>query len=302
MPGPTSIINFKKTLVGIVVVTGLSLALYLLLLLFFDNINTLFNITAHTEIVKFKTLSKPISRYNLNNASIHVAENFEFKEIQTAFNGSLEINKDVNVELERISNGAIIFSLESESGNSVGNLYNKNNSKIYTGNDYMLIEIHKVDSLLNHGVSIVFPLSGIVELGKSVDVEIFEETSPVLRSGDISMTGYSDFIGDGQYFEAGSEQLYLGDCLEFEDKEAIGFVAVNDNPALQVSYRIEAEEAIVRKPGPKAKNSGYRISASLYDRFINDRFFQGLSLIFATLFALNSVFDLIQNFKSTFKT
>jgi hypothetical protein len=302
MSGKFPKLNIKKTILTIIVVTLTTSALYFVVLLLFDNINTLFNITAHTEIVKFKTVSKPISRYNLNNAYIHVVEGFEFKEIQRSFNGSLEINKDVNVELERIANGAIIFSLETESGNSVANLYNKNNSKIYTGNDYMLIEIHKVDSLLNSGVSIVFPLSGIVELGKSVDVEIFDETSPILRSGDISMTGYSDFIGDGQYFEAGSEQLYLGDCLEFEDKEAIGFVAVNDNPALQVSYRIEAEEAVVRKPGPKGKNSGYRISASLYDRFVNDRFFQGLSLIFATLFALNSMFELAQYLKNTFKS
>ena len=294
--------NVKKGLLGVLAVALTAFALYFILLVFFDNINTLFNITAHTEIVKFHTTSKPISRYNLNNASIHIAENFEFKEIHNAFNGSLEINKDVNVELERISNGAIYFSLESENGNSIGNLYNRNNSKIYTANDYMLIEIHDVDSLLNNGVSIVFPLSGIVELGKSVDVEIFEETSPVLRSGDITMTGYSNFIGMGQYFEAGSERLYLGDCLEFKEKEAVGFVAVNDNPALQVSYRIEAEEAIVRKPGPKGKNSGYRISASLYDRFVNDRLFQGLSLIFATLIALSSLFDLVNNIKSSFKT
>lgn len=293
--------NIRKGLLGVAVVSVIAFMLYLILLLFFDNINTLFNITAHTEIIKFHTTSKPISRYNLNNASIHVAQNYEFKEIYNSFNGSLEINKDVNVELERISNGAIIFSLENEDGKSIGNLYNASNSKIYTASDYMLIEIHEVDSLLNSGVSIVFPLSGIVELGKSVDVEIFEETSPVLRSGDISMTGYSNFIGKGQYFEAGSEQLYLGDCLEFKDKEAIGFVAVNDNPALQVSYRIEAEEAVVRKPGPKANNSGYRISASLYDRFVNDRLFQGLSLIFATLIALSTVFDFVQNIKKSFK-
>lgn len=293
--------NIRKGLLGVLVLSLIAFDLYLILLLFFDNINTLFNITAHTEIIKFHTTSKPISRYNLNNASITVPENYNFKEIYNSFNGSLEINKDVDVALERISNGAIFFSLESESGNSVGNLYNSSNSKIFTASDYMLIEIHEVDSLLNYGVSIVFPLSGIVELGKSVDVEIFEETSPVLRSGDISMTGYSNFIGKGQYFEAGSEKLYLGDCLEFEDKEAIGFVTVNDNPALQVSYRIEAEEAVVRKPGPKGKNSGYRISASLYDRFVNDRLFQALSLIFATLIALSSLFDLVQNFRSTFK-
>jgi hypothetical protein len=154
----------------------------------------------------------------------------------------------------------------------------------------MLIEIKNVDSLLNSGISIVYPLSGIVELGKSVDVEIYNETSPILRSGDISMTGYSNF-GKGKYFDAGNEKLYLGDCLEFGEKEVIGFVAVNDNPALQVAYRVEADEAIVRKPGPKGKNSGYRISASLYDRFINDLFFQGLSLIFAALIVFTSITD-----------
>ena len=187
--------NIKKGLKGLAVVVGVVFIFSVVLLLFFNNINTLFNITAHTEIVKFQTVSKPISRYNLNNASVYVAENYDFKKILHSFNGSLEINEDVNVEIERISNGAIFFSLQSENGNAVGNLYNNNNSKVYTANDYMLIEIHKVDSLLNNGISIVFPLSGIVEVGKSVDVEIFNETSPVLRSGDISMTGYSVFLG-----------------------------------------------------------------------------------------------------------
>ena len=140
----------------------------------------------------------------------------------------------------------------------------------------------------------MFPLSGYVELGKSVDVEIFEETNPIVRTGDITMTGYSNF-GSGQYFEAGNKKLYLGDCLEFENKDAIGFVAVNDDPALQVAYRIEANEAIIRKPGPKGKNSGYRISASVYDKFINDRFFQGLSMIFATLLVITSLIDFTMN-------
>lgn len=292
-----SVKNIKKGLIGLAAVVVIVFVFGVALFLFFNNINTLFNITAHTEIIKFQTVSKPISRYNLNNASVYVTENYDFKRILDSFNGSLEINEAVKVEIERISNGTIIFSLESENGNSVGNLYNNNNSKVYAAQDYMLIEIHKVDSLLNNGVSIVFPISGIVELGKSVDVEIFNETSPVLRSGDISMTGYSVFLGKGQYFEAGSEKLYLGDCLEFMGKEAIGFVAVNENPALQASYRIEAEEAIIRKPGPKGKNSGYRISASWYDRLLKDRFFQGLSLIFAALVVINAFFDLYNHIR-----
>ena len=292
-----SILTRKNITKGLWITIGLgtiSFVLYLILLVFFDNINTLFNITAHTEIIKFQTVNKPISRYNLNNASIHVTENYSFKNIYNSFNGSLEINKNVKIEIERISQGDIIFSLESENGTSLGNLYNSNNQNVFKAKDYMLIEIKRVDSLLNNGVSIVFPLSGYVELGKSVDVEIFEETNPIVRTGDITMTGYSNF-GSGQYFEAGNKKLYLGDCLEFENKDAIGFVAVNDNPALQVAYRIEANEAIIRKPGPKGKNSGYRISASVYDKFINDRFFQGLSMIFATLLVITSLIDFTMN-------
>ena len=293
----TSVLSNKKFRIGYWIAIGIGaiLLLYLVLLVFFININTLFNITAHTEIIKFQTTSKPISRYNLNNASIHVTENYNFKNIYNSFNGSLEINNNVKVEIERISQGSILFLLESENGKSIGNLYNNDNKKILKANDYMLIEIKKIDSLLNNGVSIVFPLSGFVELGKSVDVEIYEETSPVLRTGDISMTGYSSIFGNGHYFEAGNKKLYLGDCLEFDKKEAIGFVSVNDNPALQVAYRIEADQAIIRKPGPKAKNSGYRISASVYDKFINDRIFQGLSLIAAFLLVLASFGDFIMN-------
>jgi len=287
--------NIRYGLWGATGIGAILLILYLVLLVFFDNINTLFNITAHTEIIKFQTVNKPISRYNLNNASIHVTENYNFKNIYNSFNGSLEINSNVKVEIERISHGAIFFLLESENGESIGNLYNNDNKKILKAKDYMLIEIKKVDSLLNNGVSIVFPLSGFVELGKSVDVEIYEETSPVLRTGDITMTGYSSYFGNGQYFEAGNKKLYLGDCLEFDKKEAIGFVSVNDSPALQVAYRIEADQAIIRKPGPKAKNSGYRISASVYDKFVNDKLFQGLSLISAFLLVLASFGDFIMN-------
>jgi len=282
----------------LILIGSLLFILYLTLLIFFDNTNTLFNITAHTEIIKFQTVSKPISRYNLNNASIYVTENYNFKNIYNEFNGSLEINKNVKVEIERISQGAIIFLLESENGASIGNLYNSNNKKVFSAQDYMLIEIKKIDSLINNGISIVFPLSGFVELGKSVDVEIYDETNPVVRTGDVAMTGYSNF-GSGKYFEAGNEKLYLGDFLEFDNIEAIGFVSINDNPALQVAYRIEAEEAIIRKPGPKGKNSGYRISASLYDKFKNERFFQGLSMIFAALLVITNLIDFTKNiFKS----
>ena len=286
--------SITKALRIVIAVAASSFIIYLVLLVFFDNINTLFNITAHSEIIKFQTVNKPISRYNLNNASIYITDNYDFKNIYNEFNGSLEINKNVKVEIERISQGNIIFLLETENGASIGNLYNSNNQNVLKANDYMLIEIKKVDSLINNGISIVFPLSGYVELGKSVDVTIFEETNPVVRTGDITMTGYSNY-GSGKYFEAGNEKLYLGDFLEFDKKEAIGFVSVNDNPALQVAYRIEADEAIIRKPGPKGKNSGYRISASLYDKFKNERFFQGLSMIFAALLVITNLIDFTKN-------
>jgi hypothetical protein len=136
----------------------------------------------------------------------------------------------------------------------------------------------------------VFPISGEVNLGRSVDIEIFGESTALLKGGTITMTGYSGW--SRSFFEAGSKPLELGDYLIFEDikENAFGFLTITEDPGLQVAYRVEAKRAKVIKPGPRDKNSGYPISASLYNLFISDRFFQSLSLFFAAVLILTTIY------------
>ena len=276
--------------IGILFIAGI-----LLMVLFYqaliNRVVTLFNVTAQTEIVSFYTRQKPISRINLYGADIY----FDGYKKYTGFNGALELNKGVEVNIERLAKGSLFIDVEALETSSVGKLFSgEDGSLVYNAEDHLNIEVRNVDSLLNNGYSLVVPLTGKVELGGSVDIEINGETSPVLRAGNITMTGYSK-LGD-DFFVAGTEELFLGDCLTFEDHDnlstdALGFAVVNDRPAIQVSYRVESTEAVVVKPGPKGRNTGYRISASLFDRFRYDRFFQGISLIFGVLVVLTTIGD-----------
>ena len=261
---------------------------------FFAPITTIYNITAQTEKVQYQTIDKNNSRFSLYNAKLI---DYDGEVIDEAFEGSFEINENVNISLERISSGPIVITATHGQNGSVGNFYNGyDGSLIYTADDYIDIIITKVDSILSEGTSFVFPISGLVNIGRSVDLEIFGETTPLLRNGDITMTGYSTL--NGQYFEAGNEQLFLGDYLTFEeqDEKAFGFITIDENPCMQAAYRVHAKVAKIIKPGPKDVNSGYAISASLYDRFIKDRLFQGISLLFASLLVITTIATFVMDY------
>lgn len=261
---------------------------------FFAPITTIYNITAQTEKVQYETIDKNNSRFSLYNAKLI---NYDGDVIDEAFEGSFEIKPNVNISLERISSGPIIISASHNKNGSVGKFYNGyDGSLIYTAGDYIDIIITDIDSLLSEGTSFVFPISGLVNIGRSVDLEIFGETTPLLRYGDITMTGYSTF--NGQYFEAGNKKLFLGDYLTFEDQEekAFGFITIDENPCMQAAYRVHAKVAKIIKPGPKDVNSGYAISASLYDRFIKDRLFQGISLLFGSLLVITTIATFVMDY------
>ncbi len=261
---------------------------------FFAPITTIYNITAQTEKVEYQTIDKNNSRFSLYNAKLI---NYDGEVIHEAFEGSFEINNNVKVSLERISNGPIIISAVNDNNKSVGKFYDGyDGSLVYKADDYIDIIITGIDSLLNEGTSFVFPVSGLISIGRSVDLEIFGETTPLLREGDITMTGYSTI--NGQYFEAGNEQLFLGDYLTFEeqDEKAFGFITIDENPCMKAAYRVHAKVAKIIKPGPKDVNSGYAISASLYDRFVKDRLFQGISLLFASLLVITTIATFVMDY------
>lgn len=278
---------FYKTAAVVVILVILAIAIL-------GKIDTIYNITAHTEVVTIHITQKPISRINIYNASIY---NLEPEAILKDFSGTLEINRDVNFIIERVSQGNVILELDCESCDYVAKLYNHiDGSLIHTAGDYLYIEIKNIVNTINKGETLVIPFTGTVKIGKSIDVEEANVSSPVLRSGTITMTGVSNM--GSKNFLAGTSELYLGDELILEDSESFGFVSINENPALQLACRTQAKNAIIIKPGPKDNESGLRVSATFFDRFKSDQLFQAFSFIMGILLVLVSIMDFSINLKS----
>lgn len=275
-------------------------ALGFLFLFIFDTIHTIYNITANTEIIKCYSKQKPSSRINLFNATLYKLDTIDGwqlteKLIDKSFQGSVELSDSTKIKMERVANGPLLVEIERPTRGVVATLRESGSGieKITLVEDILFIEIHNIDSLLNSNTSIVIPFTGKVELGKSIEIESDNEYSLLLKSGDITMTGFTSF--GGNYFVAGHEKLYLGDKLIFDDENSIGIATVNTESAIQVSYRAIGHEARIIKPGPKNQESGYRFSASIFSRFKYDKIFQSLSIIVGILIFLITVCDFYLN-------
>ncbi len=252
---------------------------------FFNPITTIFHVTVHTERLVFTTLDNNSSRLGFYHAEVATLDSTLFP----YFNGSFELETGVRVTIDRLSEGPIYILLEKEQGAVLGTLYDELENRVVQPRSFFEIVIQQADSIAAQGEPFVFPVEGEIELGRSVDIEIYSENKPLLREGEITLTGNSK-IGN-QYFEAGTEKVRLGDKLIFEEQqgEAYGFVAVNENPGMQAAYRVKARKARIVKPGPKDEQGGYTISASNLDRVLKDKLFIGLSIVFGFSLAVLTV-------------
>ena len=288
-----------KKKIGFIVISILLVVLVakLLHMVFFDTITTTFNITVNTERIDYTTLDKNNSRLILTGVELADMDNI----LSENFEGTIDLNTNVKVTIERIAFGPISIIIESENGESIGKIYNGQDGKLfYTAKDFLEVYIYDIVKKTEEGQTYIFSIDGDVNIGRSVNFEIFGESTALLREGEVKMIGKSKFSND--YFEAGSKQLNLGDRLVFDNilSKTFGFVTINENPGMKAAYRVTSKQARVIKPGPQNENNGYLISASMLDRFSKDRLFLGISIIVGTLIAFMNIislgFDVIQNF------
>jgi len=275
------------------------LFLLLLIVLFFAPITTTFNVAVNTERIQYTTLDKNNSRIILMDAEVASLDNI----LVSNFEGNIELNSNVKVTIERISNGPISIILENELGESVGKIYNGDNGELFhEAADFLDIYIYDVAKKTEAGQTFIFSIEGDVNIGRSVNYEIFGESTALLRDGEIKMIGKSFFSNDN--FEAGSVLLNLGDRLVFDDiqSKTFGFVTINENPCMKAAYRIASKQARVIKPGPQNEDNGYIISASSLNMLLNDRNTQGIIVLFAALIGLttllNGLVDSAKNIKN----
>lgn len=264
------------------------LPIILLLVFIFDKIITVYNITATTEVIECYSKQRPSNRINLFNAKIYTLEDgegwqLEDKLIANSFSGTLQLGDSTNIKLERIAHGPLLIEIERDQPGIAATLRSNTSKDLKHEDipDLLFVEIHNIDSILNSNTSVVIPLFGKIELGKSIEIETENEYSLLLRDGDVTMTGYTS-IGKSS-FPAGHEKLFLGDKLIFNDYNSIGIASMSTEPAIQVSYRAIGNEAKIIKPGPKDQEDGYRFSASIFSRFQYDKHFQTLSILVGIL-------------------
>ncbi len=283
--------SYKK-IIAIFLILALLLILYLL---FFVPITTTFNVAVNTERIEYTTVDKNNSRMVLLGAEVASLDSI----LVTNFEGNIDLNSNVKVTIERISNGPISIVLENESGESVGNVYHGENGELFhKASEFLEIYIYDVLKKTEEGQTFIFSIEGDVNIGRSVNYEIFGESTALLRGGEIKMIGKSFLSNDN--FEAGSEVLNLGDRLVFDDiqSKTFGFVTINENSCMKAAYRIASKQARVIKPGPQNENNGYVISASRLDMILNDRNVQGFIILLGALIGITT---LITGIRETLK-
>lgn len=267
------------------------LLVVLFLWIFFTGINTTFNIDANTERIEFSTPLKS-SVADLQVVNANYAQ--EFDTTTQKFSGTIVIDQGVKVEIERIAGGPVFLSFKSLINDTCRVTTFKyldeatGKMKKVESFGFADVAITDVDSLAAVGITHIFGFKGFVSLGRHVAYESPNESTALLRGGRIVMTSKSHLGSEN--VKVKSYDLALGDVIEFDQpkSEILGFLTINENPAMSVSCRVHSDKAYVSKMGPKAEGARIEIGATYYDRFFNDGLSQGLSLVTGLLLILIS--------------
>lgn len=273
----------KKLLFGSLLMIGI------FLFYCFLPIYTTYYITANTERVKFLSLDKNNSKVNLYNVTIWAEDTLPI--LQT-FTGTLDLNDSIDVTLERVGFGPATITLDGQK--SVGNLSwvtldGKEHIKELT--NYIEIDINNIESEYRAGKSQIIRIDGNIDLGKKIDYEIKDESTAILKEGEINMIGKTKYVSSN--FEASKKFLQTGDQFVINDPigKGFGFVNFNENAGMTVSYRVMAKTAKIVKPGPidALSSSDFEIKANILDRFKNDSKFSLLSIIIGFILILTTI-------------
>ena len=293
-----SSIKFKIRFILILVACVLAPILFAQL---FNNVQTSFNVVAQTEYLEFSANQNVLSSYNLSNAKIYYGDSIPYKN----FNGVIKLADSITVQFIRNTQNDLYISIISKASNKkIAQLFDEEETYLESFYDHVNINIEQTDSLVKSGISLLYPIRGSIELGRSVDFLSVGDIIPILRSGQIVMIVKSLF--GRKHFIAGEDKLELGDVLRIKNNTGIGFVSITENSNyLATAFRAKGSEAHIIKPGPKLRNKkgdiGIVVSASLLDRFLNDSFFAAISSIIAILIfgiSLTTFFFDFQEFKS----
>ena len=228
------------------------------------NVQLSYVVSANTESVIIKSASPVGSRWFINDAQAMTCDD---DGDWWTFSGTIRIWAPTNITIERISEGPIKISIQSEPGNKgqvIAELsdFNTNTDRVAKGCLY--IEIANLRERARKGETIVLPVFGYMEIGREVRFETIKHI-PVLRSGKVQLVGKT-FLG-GSIYDAGTITLGTGELFVVEGQKAgSGLVVADQQPGLTAVSHMVGERAYVHRFG----TDGYKVRSSLWVRIVKD--------------------------------
>jgi len=245
-----------------------------------------FNVIVETERIKYKNFSE--NNFYFQSASL--IDYYKSNNTMKNFKGRISVHPNVTIEIERIAYGAVSLTFKSmdKKTKSIGEIYGvRNDTLLGSAGKLVKIFLSDIEQRISKGETISYYVDGeILGLGKTILKNSNAIGLPLLKGGEVKMIKETLFLRNAEYV-ARTEKLNLGDGLIFEYAKdtnkslgrAFGFVTINEKPGMNAIYRIKADKAKIIKPGPINKESGYYISVSIVDIFLNDRIFQLISIL-----------------------
>lgn len=272
----------------------LSLPFIVLLIIVLNDYYT-YSVTAKTELIEFITEDVEWSKIPLDNVKVL---NYNGNTIDT-LSGAFKINKGSITKISRIGKGNVVIQiiLSDTTSTSVGAFYSDKDEFIRDASNFVELHIDDIKNRVDMGETIIIPMSGTINLGRTVNYETFGSSTAIVRKGKVILLG--KYFLSKDYFKSASFDLNIGDEFRVEEqiKNAYGFATINENSAMTVAYKVFGKKGKISIPGPVGKGSGYYLSGSLYSRFENDPLVKALSIV---VFSLASLVTLWPIFKKGF--
>lgn len=299
--------NRQLSIEQIILVLFLVLAVFLAVIIIIP-VESTFSISVNTERIKFIVL-KDHSKIPLRNVTIF---NYDGKRIDTTcqklvqskqdstagYDGTFKIADNSSIIIERIAMGALSIQIKGSKENPAGTFYSwEEDEVIHEADNFVEFYIEDIKARVLKGETIIIPIKGRkMRIGRSVNYETFENTTAMLKKGKVRAIGKSFFFKNN-YFISETYELNIGDqFIVGDDKtEAYGFVTINENSAMDASYKILGKKGRIITPGPINENSGYLISTSLISRFKNDPIIIATLMVLALLVSLANIFPRVFN-------
>lgn len=235
--------------------------------------DTLYNVTANSEIVTIKSYQNSIFvPWQLKSAKRYAACGSETSTVD----GTLSIARDTSMFIERIGSDSLWITLSSETLDPVGGLINS------AGQQIELSDCEAFELSVAENAGYTLPIDGVITLGGAVKEASIRE--PILLSGSVTISDKGAL--SRQYYQTEPYPLELGDKFFIQNPsvQSSGFIYVNDEPGIRVTFNGKGDVGVIQR----YKSEDVVLKNSIWTKLANDE-----TLLFLWLF-LVAVFSLLK--------